>query len=790
MSCKHKFMKQQIKYTENGKMSSESRTKNRKIWRFGLHLLFSLILFTAMLWLTLPLWLSSVLETELAKQGFTAPDIAVQEVGLSQAVLGPIILHGSRNDLIVRKVEIRFDLLKLLQGKINSVLFEGIVAWAHITQKGLQFEAIPPDLMRKETDGTAVKFGSLLLRDVQLFIRTGSNIAALELNAEIHHRGQNGSELYNGNLRAGFPQMAKAQLYPTQTQSAVSSDTDNAQLQTQPDNTESSLPGTQLSAQFSYLEKVLNFSGNALILPAGWLEKAGISTTTSSLELHFNGQIDTGAKPSSYNCTFTLPEQNAKLELVKSYAEFNAQVQGSARIAGTLESLKSFSTELNLSEVNFHTETLGADAKNFHLDAEIAPVAFPSNAKTGWIEALPEQLSVTGQLDLHDLELRNVPEADIGAISATMPFVWQYPDGFSKSGKGQITSASIKWHNLESQELAGNTAWGDRRLDVIASGRVPAWHNEVQVQLTLDWNDGLVFELKLMTNNAEVKEIDSWYKELTSLENLQLQGNFNLQLNLIFDNNLWQSSCTFEALEVDLAILEQNVSCKGISGKLILADLYKMRSAPHQELQFDVLQLPGTELHDGRIHYRMEGASNYFIEKAEAGWCKGHLRLYAAVLEFPDTVVDFTLHADRLSIACIVSLIKGVKGTGSGSLYGKVPLGWKNNQFSYGNGYLYTLPGETGILKLEELGVLGEQLSRTLGKGTQLEMVKNALRNFRFDLFRLDFNPPEQEEQPRLRLQLRGESPEQDVERPIYLTVNIHGPLEEIINLSLRIGGF
>lgn len=158
-------------------------------------------------------------------------------------------------------------------------------------------------------------------------------------------------------------------------------------------------------------------------------------------------------------------------------------------------------------------------------------------------------------------------------------------------------------------------------------------------------------------------------------------------------------------------------------------------------------------------------------------------------LDFAEPAFDLTLYADGVGVGCVLSLFKQFKGTGSGSLYGKIPLAYRDGKVAYGEGFLYNKAGEKGRLQIKDAGILTTGLAQAAGSRERLEAVKEALTDFHLDEFRLRLNPHGGESDTKLKLEIVGRPAKHPEARGVHLTVNIKGALQEIINLGLQLGG-
>jgi hypothetical protein len=246
------------------------------------------------------------------------------------------------------------------------------------------------------------------------------------------------------------------------------------------------------------------------------------------------------------------------------------------------------------------------------------------------------------------------------------------------------------------------------------------------------------------------------------------------------------------ACQVGFALHEGKVTLPGNSGEIdgldtslkldLLPDLV---SRPHQLLRFSRVKIGTLLLTDGRVRFQMDGLRNLFVEQARAGWCGGTLNTYALRFDTAKTNVAAVVYARDVDVGEFIKLFPGVKGTGQGKLYGRLPAFRRDGRYGYGEGFLYSIPGEHGYLQLSDLGALAPTV-RAMGSTGQT--VADALRDFDYSLFRVDIRPKGHENQG-VRVRVLGTKAGQKDARPVDLNVNIGGAVEDALNLALQVGG-
>lgn len=103
-----------------------------------------------------------------------------------------------------------------------------------------------------------------------------------------------------------------------------------------------------------------------------------------------------------------------------------------------------------------------------------------------------------------------------------------------------------------------------------------------------------------------------------------------------------------------------------------------------------------------------------FIERAQAEWCGGVVRVFAVHADAKRRSADLTLFIDQVQLGEILSLIRAVPGTGEGSLYGRLPLRYEQDGLRLSDGFLYSLPGEGGHVRLHDTTLIEKTLKTSI----------------------------------------------------------------------------
>lgn len=406
----------------------------------------------------------------------------------------------------------------------------------------------------------------------------------------------------------------------------------------------------------------------------------------------------------------------------------------------------------------------------------------------------PAQCRIHGSLRAENGGVIAAGDVSIAAIQLHMPFTWSGADGFAPSATSEWPG-SVHTGAIEAKGLTLDRANAAFRLAgdaLTARGTLTGSEPPMDIRFRqhLAWRAGLSGEGDWAVAAIEIDENDTWYRKLPGLEGVSLTGRVGASGEIVLDRGELAASCTATLEDVSLAMPEKGFLVSGIQAEVSVADLGKVRTPPHQQMQFAVAELGGMPVDGGRVEFQVESPGKVFLERCRLNWCGGQVEAYAVALHPGNPVLDVVLYANDIELDRVLGLLKDVDGRGTGRLYGKLPLSYSRGSISYDRGFLFSLPGETGTLELRQADLLTRAIEGQGVSAEQVSVIEQALGHFEYDVFRLLFAGAGKED-TELEFRLRGKTSEVKDVRPVHLdlTATVSGALSELINAGLRLRG-
>ena len=174
------------------------------------------------------------------------------------------------------------------------------------------------------------------------------------------------------------------------------------------------------------------------------------------------------------------------------------------------------------------------------------------------------------------------------------------------------------------------------------------------------------------------------------------------------------------------------------------------------------------------------------VTEATAGFCGGQVNLYSLFLEPKNLNTGFTLFLDNISAGEALTHLNGFNGEASGRLHGKIKLFVREGgkAIRLNDAFLYSTPGETGKLKLNDPTPVTDNLALAgLDEATRSN-VANALTDLDYSVLQLNLKRGDGRTAT-LSTTVRGTATRGNLSVPVDITLNFNGELEQLINTGL-----
>ncbi len=412
-------------------------------------------------------------------------------------------------------------------------------------------------------------------------------------------------------------------------------------------------------------------------------------------------------------------------------------------------------------------------------------------------------LTLAGRLRFDKARIRDSEkELELTGIRGDAPFLWP---GRGKGAAGELTVAAISWKGRKLGSVVAALYQMDQGLrfsGLLDKGVVPGLRLEFSGDLApgpAGLAAGLAFSV------PAVSMVDFQPGVLfPAARGLSVAGELRAKGELSLVNSRLSGNLAAGIQHGRLENREKKMLIKDIVLDLSLPLLPRLRSAPAQRLDFSRASLGGLEFGPGTIRFQIESPSSLFIEKSDFSWCQGHVYAYGLRLHPDNRDFDITLYCDRLHLSQVLNQFGIAQVQGQGTVNGRIPLGFHRGRFTFDNGFLYSSPGEGGVIRMAVADLLTAGIPRDTPRFAQIDFAAAALKDFDYNWVRLLFQSEAEELVVRMRLdgkparplpfvyrrdlgsfvRLEVEAGGTGIVQPILLDVNFRLPLNTILGYS------
>jgi hypothetical protein len=228
----------------------------------------------------------------------------------------------------------------------------------------------------------------------------------------------------------------------------------------------------------------------------------------------------------------------------------------------------------------------------------------------------------------------------------------------------------------------------------------------------------------------------------------------------------------------------RNFSVAGIEADLEFSNFSPLQSKPGT--------LKAHELHSGDLvandlafELAFSGSNQLDVNRASLRILGGSLTSEPFRLQLDREEIEATVLADGLDIAAILALSKDVPGAATGRVNGRLPIRIDSAGLRFGTGWLELKKGIRAEVQLRAAGLLTGGVSQSSASYAMLKKVETGMTRLQVTELRIDVRPPNAPPGRSAQLHIVGEPVDPNLKAPVTLDLNINGPLEQLINLSL-----
>ncbi|GBC63390.1 hypothetical protein DENIS_4384 [Desulfonema ishimotonii] len=326
-------------------------------------------------------------------------------------------------------------------------------------------------------------------------------------------------------------------------------------------------------------------------------------------------------------------------------------------------------------------------------------------------------------------------------IRISLPLQWPWADS-EKAGRIVVTAA--RWDRMNIGALDGfirqtpaGFAFGGKHRSKLLPGAV----------VRLSGESGFMGQphrtvLRFDTRHKVVSPLDLG-RFAPAAKGITLSGALTVTGEMISDKTGLKLGADTVLEKAELRMEKNGIVVDGCEIRLSLPDLIGLRSAPGQQVRAKRIAVGNILLEDADFRFQIESPRSFLIEKGKFAWCGGNVTAQALRILSGGDDYDLLLYCDRLKLARVLAQLGGASAEGEGTVNGRIPVRFRAGAFSFDDGFLYSTPGDGGVIHLTGGEFLTAGIPEDTPQFNQIELARAALKDYEYQWVRLRLNSEE-----------------------------------------------
>ena len=189
-----------------------------------------------------------------------------------------------------------------------------------------------------------------------------------------------------------------------------------------------------------------------------------------------------------------------------------------------------------------------------------------------------------------------------------------------------------------------------------------------------------------------------------------------------------------------VTVADPPAEARGISLVLPMADLIALRGAPGGVLRMEQLTSGTFRLDDLNLDFQVEPSPALLVERAGFAFSGGTVEARAFRIWPGRKDFDLLLYADRIHLARFLDQLGAGRADGEGTVSGRIPVRFREGEFRFSDGVLFSTPGRGGTLHVTGAEALAAAAGSDTAQGAQVDLALAALESFDYEWARLRLN--------------------------------------------------
>ncbi len=359
--------------------------------------------------------------------------------------------------------------------------------------------------------------------------------------------------------------------------------------------------------------------------------------------------------------------------------------------------------------------------------AELPQLQIRSSAS--WLAG--EKPHFQGVVETSEASFHHLP-AQLTLLGGQMniPVNWPLAD---KTDEGRLEIKKIKWQDRELGSLDGKIIHEKGLIKLITdfnAGVLPGFSVSSSLSMPVDPHLQAVTHLGVTIPPYTLSDL-AVTDFFPDAKELSLSGVISGRADMQFDKILTGEG-RFAIAGGKIFLPENNITVSDINTEITFPRLPQIGSLTGQKLHFGSAGLNDLKIDGGSLIYTIESAHSFFLEQGNFNWAKGTVDTYALRFAGKKPPQNMIFYCSKMNLATILAQLGIENISGDGTVNGRIPFALQDGNLTFGQSFLYSTPGEGGIIKVGDKDFLTRAIPINTPQFSQLDFAQEALRNFSY----------------------------------------------------------
>ena len=377
----------------------------------------------------------------------------------------------------------------------------------------------------------------------------------------------------------------------------------------------------------------------------------------------------------------------------------------------------------------------------------------------------------------------------VAGLSSVIPIDFNVP----VARRGPINADALVWRGAQFEQFTGSLGMAEWLLDADIEGSLGSGAR-IAVNAGFDFTNGLAGDMAVFIPPFQLTDAENLRRIVPQLREAQLGGTFEMTAQALYRQGEFNPYVHVKAANAKIYNTQWPLAIDSADADIVFTSLAPLRTPPQQRVTIRQARVGKLEVDGGEVAFQVQDMSGTSIEAIR--WSMGEYGQFQASpfsMHLLKPQFDSTVTATNVGLGAWLDLLSDGRSTSDGVLGGtmtvRVDAALRQPVRVLG-GHLEGTPSQ-GNIAVEDARMLSQFLDRSAAQALDQEQwealrtrLVEALADYRYSLFQVDFLPEEDDVLCRIQTSGRGRTGP-DSQEIALLTINVRNFNDVLNNVML-----